>query len=110
MSWDELKECAQSGFEIGSHTFSHKNLTKLDEAELQEELTRAERTIEEKINEKVEHFSYPFGKYNKKIRELTANQYTTAVTTHHGFDKSPGAYARQWVTRNTSIEQFKKLL
>ena len=109
MSWEDVKECAQV-FEIGSHTFSHKNLTKLDEAALNEELTNGKKIIEKKLNKNVEHFAYPFGKYNKKIRELITNQYTTAMTTNPGFDKSPGAFARQWVTRNTSLENFKKFI
>ena len=37
MSWDELREHADRGVQIGSHTVSHSHLTRLSDAEFQKE-------------------------------------------------------------------------
>lgn len=115
MSWEEIKEIS-SYFEIGSHSFSHQDLTCLDEEQIKEELEKAEREIISQLGktgkkiEKVEHFSYPFGKINPRIIKIVGEKYKTAVSVQRGFQKSKGNYARQWVTKDTSLEIFRKLL
>ncbi len=110
MSWEEVKKLAAHGFEIGSHTFSHKRLTTLDEKSIAHELDEADAAIEKNMGKKTLHFAYPYGSYNQKILDIITKRYMTAVTARRGFDKSPGEFARQWVTHHTSLEKFNKLL
>ena len=110
LTWEELQELSRHGFEIGSHSFSHPDLTKLAPAAVREELFRAEQRIQEKIGKKVNHFSYPYGLYTTDTVALSTERYLTAVTTHRGFDKSPGGYARQWITPEVDLVRFQRLL
>ena len=110
LTWEELKELVRSGFEIGSHTFSHKNLAGLDPPAVLQELAEADRIISERFHLPVHHFSYPYGQFTTLVQEKVWERYATAVTVKKGFAKLPGAYARQWIQRDTSFEQFQKLL
>ena len=51
-----------------------------------------------------------FGSFNEQIRELIVTRYDTAVSTIRNFSKIAGAYSRQWVVNNISLDQFSKLL
>lgn len=110
LSWEELKELSTSGWVIGSHTFSHRNLARLSEQELQQELDSAEKRIQEELGLQIRHLSYPFGENNVGVLRKIQQRYDTAVTVVKGFDKSSGRYARQWILNDTSLEMFAKLL
>jgi peptidoglycan/xylan/chitin deacetylase (PgdA/CDA1 family)/Tfp pilus assembly protein PilF len=108
LNWQQIKELQQEGFEMGSHSHSHANLTKIDD--LQSELLLAQQAIKTNLGSKVEHFCYPYGKYNQTILPEINQYYLTSVTVNKGFDKEPGQFSRQWVLNNTTLENFKKLL
>jgi proteasome lid subunit RPN8/RPN11 len=110
MSWNNLKELSNHGYDIGSHTFSHQWLVKLENEKLRKELDLADVVIKKKIGLDVKHFCYPYGAFNEQIRELVIGRYDTAVSTIQNFSKIVGAYSRQWVMYDTSLEQFKRLL
>ncbi len=110
MSWNELQELVQNGFDIGSHTYSHKNLVTLDLVQLSRELEQADQAIKGKLNIVPQHFAYPYGKFNQEIAQTVLSRYSTALSTIKGFDKTPGQYARQWVLRETSFDGFRSLL
>jgi peptidoglycan/xylan/chitin deacetylase (PgdA/CDA1 family) len=61
MGWSELREMAQSGFEIGAHTYSHPNLARLAKADVEDELARSKQVIEEQVERPVTVMAYPFG-------------------------------------------------
>jgi peptidoglycan/xylan/chitin deacetylase (PgdA/CDA1 family)/glycosyltransferase involved in cell wall biosynthesis len=110
LTWDELKELSRDGFEIGSHSYSHSNLEKLDEISLMDDLTNADKLIQDKLGINVRHFCYPYGKYNDFVLDVVNDKYNTAVTTNKGFSKLKGKFSRQWILKNTSLNYFKKLL
>ena len=63
MSWDDLRQLANHGWEIGAHTRTHPLLTRLDDAtaraEVEQALGRACRTI-----------AYPYGGVDDRIAAL----------------------------------------
>lgn len=110
MSWENLKELSNHGYDIGSHTFSHQLLVNLENEVLKKELDLADKFIKDNLGLDVKHFSYPFGSFNEQIRELIVTRYDTAVSTIRNFSKITGAYSRQWVLNDISLDQFSKLL
>lgn len=110
MTWEELKTLMSEGFEVGSHTYSHRPLSALSVDDVQKEFAEAETALSEQLNLAVQHFSYPYGHYNAQVLDEVKKRYTTAVTIERGFSKKEGEYARQWIVRETSREQFQKLL
>ena len=69
MSWDQIRLLRKAGFEIGSHTVHHPDLTLTDTKWLNFELSHSKNEIQDKIGEEVRFLSFPFGRYNTKIIE-----------------------------------------
>ncbi len=87
MSWEEIKKLLKyPKFVLGTHTYSHLNLSILDKKQIEEEVDKDITEIEKKAGVKVKHISYPFGLVNKKvisvIKSLPIN---TGVSTKSGF-------------------------
>lgn len=87
MQWEDIEGIYTQGFEIGSHTVSHRFLASLPDEEVIEELTESKQKLENSLAEKITCFCYPGGKYNKKTVELVKQAgYQCAVTTNPGLN------------------------
>jgi peptidoglycan/xylan/chitin deacetylase (PgdA/CDA1 family) len=62
LSWDQVIELRRRGMDVGTHSYSHRNLARLDQDGLMQELGRAKDIMEERVNEEVTTVAYPFGK------------------------------------------------
>jgi peptidoglycan/xylan/chitin deacetylase (PgdA/CDA1 family) len=60
LTWDEAAELADLGHEIGSHTRSHPELTRLSDAALADELSGSRAELERRLDRPVVHFSAPY--------------------------------------------------
>lgn len=69
LSWEQIQEMKASGFQFGSHTANHPDLTSLTKRQLEYELRCSKEVIEDKLNQEVRHLSYPFGRHNQQVRE-----------------------------------------
>lgn len=58
---------------IGSHGFSHIDLTQCSDRQLHSELAGSKKHIEDIIGLEVKSISYPFGLVNKRVRDAAAN-------------------------------------
>jgi peptidoglycan/xylan/chitin deacetylase (PgdA/CDA1 family) len=68
LSWSQIGEMHEAGFEIGSHTIHHPDLTRIKDMDwLNLELIRSKADIEAKIGEEVRFISFPFGRYNNEV-------------------------------------------
>lgn len=68
LSWDQLKQLAAAGLEIGSHGASHRDLRQLDDAALEREVAGSKRILEQELGMPVKAFCYPFGRYDARVR------------------------------------------
>jgi len=69
-------------FDIGSHSMTHLKLTELTESQAMKEIAGSKAFLENIIKRPVTRFCYPFGQYNKKIKEMVkAAGYKSARTT-----------------------------
>jgi peptidoglycan/xylan/chitin deacetylase (PgdA/CDA1 family) len=65
----ELSTAAsKSGINLGSHSWSHPNLCKLDESELQAELDRPLEWLRSRFASFVPWLSYPYGIQNERVQ------------------------------------------
>lgn len=60
----------RAGWEIGAHTMTHPDLTKLSEQEALAEVFNSKKAIESESGNTVQTFAYPFGFYDAKIKQL----------------------------------------
>lgn len=58
--WSEVRELHKAGIQFGSHTVSHPKLVTLSEEDLEEELFRSRRIIEDQIGSRVDSFAHPY--------------------------------------------------
>lgn len=61
LRWSQVCELQRAGMEIGSHTFSHPNLARLDQRSVEVELKRSKEVIEQRVGEQITSLAYPFG-------------------------------------------------
>lgn len=83
---EQIKEIANSGIvSIGAHTASHKFLPDIDENQAIYEIEQSKKSIENLINKPVEHFAYPGGGFNQRVRQYVISAgYKTACATNPG--------------------------
>lgn len=68
---DLVKKLDENGFEIGTHSMTHPDMTKLDKESAKKELVDSIALIENITKKKVELFRPPYGAYNNTLIELS---------------------------------------
>jgi peptidoglycan/xylan/chitin deacetylase (PgdA/CDA1 family) len=88
----EVKElCSLYAFEIGWHTWSHRNLCELSEKEILQEITSPFRT---------RYLRYPYGEYCDKVVECVKQVgYEKAYSVTQGVDDHPYKISSNYVER-----------
>jgi len=61
MSREQVKELSESGNEIGSHTWDHRNVKQYQEADWATKIEKPTRQLEAITGKPVKFFAYPFG-------------------------------------------------
>ncbi len=85
LTWQEVKELAAGGMQIGSHTKSHPYLNKISEDRLKDEIMGSKKIIENNLGKPVTAFASPFGYSNPDIVSLIKEAgYTSGRTTNWG--------------------------
>ncbi|MFT7463711.1 MAG: peptidoglycan/xylan/chitin deacetylase (PgdA/CDA1 family) [Pseudohongiellaceae bacterium] len=90
MTWDELAELANAGFEVGSHTTSHARLDQLSDAEARNELNDSKRAIEDRLSLPVRTFAYPCGSFRPGVVEAVGELYEGACSVRLGTARASG--------------------
>jgi peptidoglycan-N-acetylglucosamine deacetylase len=82
MANEELRALQAMGMEIGSHTLTHPNLTKLSKHRALHELVASRHRLEDIVGEPIVSFCYPAGKFNSITRSWVVEAgYKLARTT-----------------------------
>ncbi|EAR62850.1 polysaccharide deacetylase family protein [Neptuniibacter caesariensis] len=85
MTENEVFSWLSAGMDIGAHSEHHVDLTTCAPEELTREIIGSKQTLETLFDYPVEHFCYPYGKYNKSVIEATrAAGFTTSTTMKRG--------------------------
>jgi peptidoglycan/xylan/chitin deacetylase (PgdA/CDA1 family) len=85
MNWEQLREINQNGVEIGSHTKTHPELTRISSDQQVMEIAGSKKDLEERLNHPIETFCYPGGDHNNEVKEAVKKAgYCCAVTTQRG--------------------------
>ncbi|MCI0129649.1 MULTISPECIES: polysaccharide deacetylase family protein [Enterococcaceae] len=70
---DVVKKIHEAGHDIGNHTYDHKDLTKLDEASIKQEIDSTNQKIEKLTGEKPTLLRPPYGAYNERVTKVEPN-------------------------------------
>ena len=81
MNFDQINEWLQSGFNIGSHTMDHVDLTKINDNDKINQIGNSKKFLDDMFNTKINSFAFPFGSYNNETLNVIKEYYDFAVTT-----------------------------
>ncbi|MEU3789693.1 polysaccharide deacetylase family protein [Streptomyces fructofermentans] len=114
LDWDQVRELASSGVEIGGHSHTHPQLDQLDDESLRSELLRCRDIVADELGARPASFAYPYGYSSRRVRRMvreTGFSQSLAVGNRLA-RRGQGPYALQRVTvrRSTVIEEFGQLV
>lgn len=114
MNADQIKEMAKDGWEVGSHSMSHLDLTSLDPQQQQYEIVESCRFLETELGISIQTFSYPFGVKDTTIVNLTYSAgYIAAMGTGYTYDQGMSnlyALQRRGVNGTRDLNAFASVL
>ena len=70
LDWRHAAKLVQTGWEIGSHGMTHRDLTRLPDNDLETELALSKAIIEGRLGIQVRLISYPFGNVNNRVCQM----------------------------------------
>jgi peptidoglycan/xylan/chitin deacetylase (PgdA/CDA1 family) len=76
MKKEHVKQLSDEGHVIGSHTWDHMNVKKMEEKDWAIQVEKPSRQLSEITGKPVEYFAYPFGLWNEAV---------ASELDHHGF-------------------------
>ena len=110
---DGVRELARMGFEIGSHSLTHKYMSDLDDVELATEVNGSKRRLEDLLARRVRHFACPGGRCTTRVvSAVRAAGYESLATSVVGVNAArcnPFWLRRLDVQHGTSLEAFTRL-
>jgi peptidoglycan/xylan/chitin deacetylase (PgdA/CDA1 family) len=102
ITWTEAQEMSAGGVSFGSHSATHRILTRLDAHELRDEIEGSWRSLSERSVATVPVFCYPNGDWSAELaRSVEAAGYAAATTTEFGYED--GAPSRPFGLRRINI-------
>jgi peptidoglycan/xylan/chitin deacetylase (PgdA/CDA1 family) len=81
MDWEAARSLLQAGWEIGSHSVNHSDLTRLDAATRERELGDSKAQLEQHLQVPIRSFAYPYGHLDRSVRDAVSRHYEFACTT-----------------------------
>lgn len=70
MTKEQIKDLADNGNAVESHTWDHKNIRKYEEEDFEKQLMNPKRTIEDITGKTANYFAYPYGIWSEEGIEL----------------------------------------
>jgi peptidoglycan/xylan/chitin deacetylase (PgdA/CDA1 family) len=94
LTWKQIREMADAGVDIQSHSLTHPYLTRgrhrslgdaAYEAWLARELSQSKKILEKETGQKVQFLAYPYGDYDQRVATASAQAgYAAALTCDFG--------------------------
>jgi peptidoglycan/xylan/chitin deacetylase (PgdA/CDA1 family) len=111
LTWGELRRLEQLGFDIGSHTVHHVDLTLEPTEAAVSELVQSKRALERRLGRPVPWFAYPAGRFDASVvADVARAGYLLAVTTLPGTLQTNRLELRRYEVLSTTGETGLKAL
>ncbi|WP_079125828.1 polysaccharide deacetylase family protein [Streptomyces sp. ERV7] len=114
LDWDQVRELAAAGMEIGGHSHTHPQLDQLGDDRLWFETLRCKEIVTEELGARPVSFAYPYGYSSRRVRRtVRAAGFAQALAVGNALaERRQGPYALERVTvrRGTGTEEFERLV
>lgn len=109
LSWRELRDLADRGWEIGSHTCAHPHLTQLDDDLLREELDRSRQACATGTGRPCSSIAYPYGSVDARVvAAARASGYAAgAALPARLHERRPLQWPRAGIYQNDDLRRFR---
>lgn len=106
LSLTEIKKLVENGWEIASHGVTHRNLLKLSDVEVEEELSKSKVFLDGLVGYS-STYAYPYGAYNSYIQHCVEKYYKYAFAVSQG---GTSIQVDKYQLRRYSISEIYNLL
>jgi peptidoglycan/xylan/chitin deacetylase (PgdA/CDA1 family) len=114
LSWQQIRDLAEAGVEIGAHSYSHPELDQVPGRQLERELRSSKEILETGLGRPVLGMAYPFGYSSARVRRVAREvgyRYACAVGNRTiGPVWDPFALPRLTVKRSTRLREFDHVI
>ena len=114
MGISQINRLISSNWEIGYHSHSHFDLTRLDAGTLTRELTTGRIRLENRLGRKFAYFAFPYGSYDRRTLDAASKSglpYLFSVDGGPAFTpRTPYLFHRVTISRFLTPELFTTLL
>jgi peptidoglycan/xylan/chitin deacetylase (PgdA/CDA1 family) len=70
MNKGQIREVADLGHDVGSHTMHHYDLTLISSAKVWNELSESKKVLEDIVGREITQLSFPFGRFDQRVIEI----------------------------------------
>jgi peptidoglycan/xylan/chitin deacetylase (PgdA/CDA1 family) len=110
---EQVRELDAEGFEIGCHSMTHPYLSDLPETDLRREIVGAKHQIEDIVGHRIEHFSCPGGRYDRRTIQMAREAGLVTITNSQFHSNScatnPYKLGRVAMLRDLTLGQFETI-
>lgn len=78
----QVLEMSKAGVEFGAHTLTHPDLRRLSLDQIEREVYQSKVLMHEMLGVSVSSFSYPYGGYDSRCRQIVKRHFACACTDH----------------------------
>ncbi|MBM7170837.1 polysaccharide deacetylase family protein [Streptomyces sp. G44] len=114
LGWDQVRELAAAGTEIGGHSHTHPQLDQLGDEEVRSELRRCQDVVADELGAPPASFAYPYGYSSRRVRDCVREAgFAQALAVGNGLARrAQGPYALRRVTvrRSTGEGEYARLV
>jgi peptidoglycan/xylan/chitin deacetylase (PgdA/CDA1 family) len=111
---DEVKALIAAGWEVDAHTFTHPDLTTIDDTQLEQEVAGSRQQIRQQFGVPVNFFCYPDGRFDDRvIQAVKSAGFLGATTTQLGIakpDENPYELRRVRVNGSDGVDGMSREL
>ncbi|WP_328497307.1 polysaccharide deacetylase family protein [Streptomyces sp. NBC_00414] len=114
LDWDQVRELAATGVEIGGHSHTHPQLDQLSDDALRFEVRRCREIVSDELGVRPDSFAYPYGYSSRRVRRAVREAgFAQSLAVGNALARrrqGPYALRRVTVRRSTGIEEFERLV
>lgn len=105
---DQIKELDDLGFQFGSHTWSHKYLSKFDDDGLKHEIVDSKVYLERLLGHSCESICFPMGDYSDRVlkfcKEAGYKDVYSSIRAPYDCNMGAGVICRNLIQDSTNVE------
>jgi len=104
LNWGQIRSLARSGWEIGCHSLTHPDFSRLTTPQLSRQTRTAKKLLEKQLGRTVPYFAYPKGRFSSAaVVAVKASGFSLGLTVQPDYFKSS---SHPWLLPRLGLENW----